>query len=266
MRSYWTLSLQDVYISILHGAAKFYPIHFANIVSHVGAKFQTRLRIFNRMICLKRDYTLRLRFTSTLYVHCMCSVNEYNVLHNITEKSSTFFSSSMHTHAHTKREIHMSCLLYFVSFFPSFFSLTFFHLWHIEQVKRVAIVVDILRIPLFTSYFLYSSFSQDQCTFYTWQNLQEFEIISALLSTFLLFIPILPWICHINSPHMPDTWLHLLMSDHGNVHTANIPSLIYLSIYSIDVKVKLFPHILLSHILLSLFLALSVSHNVHLGN
>lgn len=126
MRRYRTLSLQDVCIykricHILHGAAKFFAIHFVNIVSYVEAKFQTRLRIFNRMMCLKRDYMLRLRFTSVLYVLSMCSVNDYNVLHNITEKSSTFFLLSCKI-----KKVKYTCHVYFILCFFLLLFLIFF--------------------------------------------------------------------------------------------------------------------------------------------
>lgn len=102
------------------------------------------------MICLKRDYTLRLNFTSALCVCTLCVqcqwVKEHIdcVLHDTSEKSSIFlYNLHSRTHTHTERECkekvrskkkHMSCLL--TLFLPYFFSSSasdLIFLWHITS-------------------------------------------------------------------------------------------------------------------------------------
>lgn len=146
----------------------------------------------------------------------------------------------------------MSCLLYFVFFFASFsdffsFSSSFFSF---DTSNRLNAYLSLLIFCVFLRSLgisLYLIFTGPMYTFYMeklariWNNFCVIEHI-------FLFIPISPWICHINSPHMPDTWLHLLMSDDGNVHTAHTYPHIHkhtgiYSVHKINVKAKLFPHI-----------------------
>lgn len=221
--------------------------------------FETRLRISNRMICLKRSFIRSDVLIHIVHILCICvcvwcqwEVQRYiDCLLLDTNRRKTLHRwifcplYSAHTHNTTgKRNVKYTCHVYF-TFFCLLFCFLFltFHftpssLWHGEQVKRVPIVVCYfayffafalhqcarVNVCLCVCVRLCSASTGPMCL----QNMEKlvriwnnFCIIEHIFSLLLLFIPILPWICHINSPHMPDTWLHLLMSDRGNVRIHN---------------------------------------------
>lgn len=210
MRSYRTLSMQDVYIicvcacvsecvyyeyvyvRLLHGAANLMPYILLTLFRMLEQSFKlvcvfsTVWYVWSAITCT--DFVSLQHCMYSLYVQCQWvqRTSQYN------REKLNFFSSLLS--CGKKSKIHMSCLLYFVvSFYSSEFlffcslstSLPFF--WHIEQVKRVPIVVDILRISPCSSYF-HIRHSHRTSVHFTWKNLQEFEIISALLSTFFFFL------------------------------------------------------------------------------
>lgn len=208
----------DIYILCILCLAQRMLCHTQIFCKHcfvyVWAKFQTRLRI-------SQPYDMfeaRLHTPTWLQINLMCvcvyficTVSMSTTAHwmrtsRYNREKFAFFP--LFTYAHTKIKkievkIHMSCLLFlhFSSFFDTphrlnaYLSLR----WYFAYF-----------FGLFSAYF---AFPQYQIVYMEklvriWNNFCVIEHI-------FLFIPILPWICHINSPHMPDTWLHLLMSDRG---------------------------------------------------
>lgn len=179
-----------------------------------------------------------------VHVHSMCAVSMSKRAHWLRtsryKREKFNFSSTLFTHAHThtgsaekKYAVKKTHVMFAYSFFPYFSSYStsdHVFLWHITSNRLNAYLS--LRWYFFLYFYgcthtphphaLSLSLSHSVCMFRfprvpnvymeklvrIWNNFYIIEHI-------FLFIPILPWICHINSPHMPDTWLHLLMSDRG---------------------------------------------------